>query len=333
MTATIKDVAEHAGLSVSTVSRFLNNHPYISEDKKARIHAAMKALDYEPSTAAQQMRGVKSHRIGILVSRITNPFFANLVDALEVTARKNGYSVLIVQNHDSVGEEANCLDLLKKKIIDGLILCSVESDKAVLEKYQQHGPILLCNTSVDGAELPVVRVDDEEATFNAIGYLLEQGYQKIAYCTGGDFLQKGHGERRNRGFQKAMTAAGKTIDNALIFRRLHTYKDGIRLAEQLAARLPSARPDVVFTGSDDVACGLVTWLTNHDIRVPQDIAVVGFDNLPVSEMVSVPITTVNQPVDKLGQFSVEYLIALIAGKPYRYNSDDLKAELVLRKSA
>ncbi len=115
MTATIKDVAEHAGLSVSTVSRFLNNHPYISEDKKVRILAAMKALDYEPSTVAQQMRGMKSHRIGILVSRITNPFFANLVDALEVTARKNGYSVLIVQNHDSVGEEANCLDLLKKK--------------------------------------------------------------------------------------------------------------------------------------------------------------------------------------------------------------------------
>ncbi|WP_312740127.1 LacI family DNA-binding transcriptional regulator [Cedecea neteri] len=333
MTATIKDVAEHAGLSVSTVSRFLNNHPYISEDKKARIHAAMKALDYEPSTAAQQMRGVKSHRIGILVSRITNPFFANLVDALEVTARKNGYSVLIVQNHDIAGEEINCLDLLKKKIIDGLILCSVESDKSVLEKYQHHGPILLCNTSVDGAELPVVRVDDEKATFNAIRYLQEQGYKRIAYCTGGDFSHKGHGGRRNRGFLKAMEAAGKTVDNSLIFRQLHTYKDGLRLAEQLAAMPRSARPDVVFTGSDVVACGLVTWLTNHDIRVPQDVAVVGFDNLPISEMVSVPITTVNQPLDKLGQFSVEYLIALIAGKPYRYNKDDLNAELVLRKSA
>ena len=112
--ATIKDVAEKAGLSVTTVSRFLNNHPYISDDKKEKILAAMKALDYEPSTVAQQMRGVKTYRIGVLISRITNPFFASLVDALEVTARKNGYSVLIVQNHDSAGEEKNCLDLLKK---------------------------------------------------------------------------------------------------------------------------------------------------------------------------------------------------------------------------
>lgn len=105
--ATIKDVAEKAGLSITTVSRFLNNHPYISEDKREKILAAMKALDYEPSTAAQQMRGVKSQRIGVLISRITNPFFASLVDALESTARKNGYSVLIVQNHNSPGEEKN----------------------------------------------------------------------------------------------------------------------------------------------------------------------------------------------------------------------------------
>ena len=141
--ATIKDVAEKAGLSVTTVSRFLNNHPYIAEDKKEKILAAMKELDYEPSTVAQQMRGVKTHRIGVLISRITNPFFASLVDALEVTARKHGYSVLIVQNHNSAGEEENCLDLLKKKIIDGLILCAVESDKDVIEQYQKYGPILL----------------------------------------------------------------------------------------------------------------------------------------------------------------------------------------------
>ncbi|MFZ2614039.1 MAG: LacI family DNA-binding transcriptional regulator, partial [Raoultella planticola] len=204
--ATIKDVAEKAGLSVTTVSRFLNNHPYISDDKREKILAAMKALDYEPSTVAQQMRGVKTYRIGVLISRITNPFFASLVDALEVTARKNGYSVLIVQNHDSAGEEKNCLDLLKKKIIDGLILCAVESNKNVLEKYQQYGPILLCNTSVEATSLPVVKVDDRRATYNAVTYLINKGYKKIAYSTGGTFAQKGHGSRRNNGFLEAMRA-------------------------------------------------------------------------------------------------------------------------------
>lgn len=331
--ATIKDVAEKAGLSVTTVSRFLNNHPYISDDKKEKILAAMKALDYEPSTVAQQMRGVKTYRIGVLISRITNPFFASLVDALEVTARKNGYSVLIVQNHDSAGEEKNCLDLLKKKIIDGLILCAVENDKNVLEKYQQYGPILLCNTSVDNISLPVVKVDDRQATYNAVMYLINKGYKKIAYSTGGAFQQKGHGSRRNNGFSEAMQAGKLSIDPALIFRQMHTYKDGQRLADNIMQMDIDKRPDAIFAGSDEVACGLIANLTARGIKVPTDLAVMGFDNLPVAEMINVPLTTVSQPVEQLGRISIERLLSLINGTRYQYDEKDLQSELIIRASA
>lgn len=331
--ATIKDVAEKAGLSVTTVSRFLNNHPYISDDKKEKILAAMKALDYEPSTVAQQMRGVKTHRIGVLISRITNPFFASLVDALEVTARKNGYSVLIVQNHDSAGEEKNCLDLLKKKIIDGLILCAVESNKNVLEKYQQYGPILLCNTSLEATSLPVVKVDDRRATYNAVTYLINKGYKNIAYSTGGTFGQKGHGSRRNQGFIDAMQAGKLDIDPELIFRQMHTYKDGQGLAAKMLQMKASARPDAIFAGSDEVACGLIAGLTAGGVNVPADLAVVGFDNLPVAEMINVPLTTVSQPIEQLGRISVERLLALIAGTRYQYDEQDLQSELIIRASA
>ncbi|MVT02406.1 LacI family transcriptional regulator [Enterobacter sp. 10-1] len=331
--ATIKDVAEKAGLSVTTVSRFLNNHPYISDDKKEKILAAMKALDYEPSTVAQQMRGVKTHRIGVLISRITNPFFASLVDALEVTARKNGYSVLIVQNHDSAGEEKNCLDLLKKKIIDGLILCAVESNKNVLEKYQQYGPILLCNTSLEATSLPVVKVDDRRATYNAVTYLINKGYKNIAYSTGGTFGQKGHGSRRNQGFIDAMQAGKLDVDPELIFRQMHTYKDGQGLAAKMLQMKASARPDAIFAGSDEVACGLIAGLTAGGVNVPADLAVVGFDNLPVAEMINVPLTTVSQPIEQLGRISVERLLALIAGTRYQYDKQDLQSELIIRASA
>lgn len=331
--ATIKDVAEKAGLSVTTVSRFLNNHPYISDDKKEKILAAMKALDYEPSTVAQQMRGVKTHRIGVLISRITNPFFASLVDALEVTARKNGYSVLIVQNHDSAGEEKNCLDLLKKKIIDGLILCAVESNKNVLEKYQQYGPILLCNTSLEATSLPVVKVDDRRATYNAVTYLINKGYKNIAYSTGGTFGQKGHGSRRNQGFIDAMQAGKLDVDPELIFRQMHTYKDGQGLAAKMLQMKASARPDAIFAGSDEVACGLIAGLTAGGVNVPADLAVVGFDNLPVAEMINVPLTTVSQPIEQLGRISVERLLALIAGTRYQYDEQNLQSELIIRASA
>lgn len=331
--ATIKNVAEKAGLSVTTVSRFLNNHPYISDDKKEKILAAMQELDYEPSTVAQQMRGVKTHRIGVLISRITNPFFASLVDALEVTARKNGYSVLIVQNHDSAGEEKNCLDLLKKKIIDGLILCAVESNKNVLEKYQQYGPILLCNTSLEATSLPVVKVDDRRATYGAVTYLINKGYKNIAYSTGGTFEQKGHGSRRNQGFIDAMQAGKLDINPALIFRQMHTYKDGQGLATKMLQMAASERPDAIFAGSDEVACGLIAGLTAGGVSVPADLAVVGFDNLPVAEMINIPLTTVSQPIEQLGRISVERLLALISGARYQYDEQDLHSELIIRASA
>lgn len=331
--ATIKDVAQKAGLSVTTVSRFLNNHPYISEDKKEKILAAMQALDYEPSTVAQQMRGVKTYRIGVLISRITNPFFASLVDALEVTARKNGYSVLIIQNHNSADEEKNCLDLLKKKIIDGLILCAVENDKNVIEKYQKYGPILLCNTSIDNTSLPVIRVDDKIATYNAVNYLIEKGYKRIAYSTGGFFKEKGHGSRRNSGFISAMREAQLEINPELIFCQMHTYHDGQKLAEEILQRDIINRPDAIFAGSDEVACGLISTMTAKGIRIPADIAVMGFDNLPVAEMIGIPLTTVSQPIQQLGQISVELLLSMINNTRYQYSDEKLKSELIIRTSA
>lgn len=331
--ATIKDVAQKAGLSVTTVSRFLNNHPYITDDKREKILSAMKELDYQPSTVAQQMRGVKSQRIGILISRITNPFFACLVDALEVTARQKGYSVLIIQNHNSSGEEKNGLDLLKKKIIDGLILCAAESDSQEIEDYQKYGPILLCNTSIEATNLPVVRVDDQSATYNAIGYLITKGYRHIAYSTGGSFQQKGHGSRRNNGFLMAMDEAGLTVNEQWIFRNKHTYQDGQEIARQLLEIAPQQRPDAIFAGSDEVACGLLFTLTAKGIRVPEDIAIIGFDNLPVASMINIPLTTVSQPIEELGRISAEYLIALINGQSYQYDATTLKSELVIRQSA
>ncbi|ENM5789137.1 LacI family DNA-binding transcriptional regulator [Vibrio mimicus] len=331
--ATIKDVANAAGLSVTTVSRYLNNHPYISDDKKLKIEQAMAALDYQPSAVAQQMRGVKTFHIGVLVSRITNQYYAGLIDALEVTARKHGYSILIIQNHNSEGEEKRCLELLKKKVIDGLVLCAVESDKNTIESYAKYGPILLCNTHLDSNKIPSICIDDEQATFDAVSYLVNQGHQKIAYCTGGEFTPQSHGSRRNEGFKAAMKKAGLTVEDSLIFRNAHTFEDGEHIANALITLEASRRPSAIFTGSDEVACGVISTLTNAGIQVPQEIAVMGFDNQKIASLISVPVTTVNQPVDVLGRFTMEYLLSEIAGKPYHYDTDQLKTDLVIRHSA
>lgn len=132
--ATIKDVAKKAGLSVSTVSRYLNHHPYISEDKRKRIQAAMAELDYTPSSVATQLRSKKGTMIGILVSRIANPFFSHLVDSIEKSARSHGYNVLVMQTYDDKKAETNMLEMLKQQVIAGLIMCSIEGDPKILKR-------------------------------------------------------------------------------------------------------------------------------------------------------------------------------------------------------
>lgn len=330
--ATIKDVAKKAGLSVSTVSRFLNNHPYISDEKKRKIEIAMQEMDYKPSAVAQQMRGFKTYRIGVLVSRITNHFIANLIDSIEVTGRKYGYSILIIQNHDGKDEEKNCLELLRKKIIDGLILCTIENDTKVVESYLKYGPILICNTYCKDTKIPSIRIDDKYATYEAVSYLISQGHKKIAYCTGGEFTDTSHGSQRNFGFKNAMKNFGLNIDNNFIYKFIHTFEDGQRVAMDLVNTEPSERPTAIFTGSDEVACGVVDCLMKNNVKVPNDIAVIGFDNQKMSSYMSVPITTVNQPVENLGQLTMEYLLSFIDGKSYEYDENKLSTQLIKRES-
>ncbi|MEL5941129.1 LacI family DNA-binding transcriptional regulator, partial [Tetragenococcus halophilus] len=166
--ATIKDVASKANLSVSTVSRYLNHHPYISDDKKQRIKAAMKELDYTPSSIATQLRSKKGNTIGILVSRITNPFFSYLVDAIEKEAKKNHYNVLIMQTYDDEKSEMNMLELLKQQVVSGLIMCSVEGDPVTIQSYQEFGPIVLCNETMRGSLVPTVVTDQKSAVYDAM---------------------------------------------------------------------------------------------------------------------------------------------------------------------
>ena len=136
--ATIKDVAKKAGLSVSTVSRYLNDHPYISDEKKKRIKDAMDELNYSPSMVATQLRSKKGTMIGILVSRITNPFFSYLVDSIEKNSKLLGYNVLVMQTYDDPAAELKMLELLKQQVITGLIMCSVEGNPDGIETYQEY---------------------------------------------------------------------------------------------------------------------------------------------------------------------------------------------------
>ncbi|MCY3034538.1 MULTISPECIES: LacI family DNA-binding transcriptional regulator [Aerococcus] len=328
--ATIKDVARQAGVSVTTVSRYLNHHPYISEEKQNAIRAAMKELNYVQNSAATQLRSKKSNFIGLVVSRLSNPFFTELVDTIEHEARQAGYYLIVMQSYDDKEVEAHMLTLLQQGLLAGLILCAVESDVASLEKYTQYGPILLCNHEARESNLPQVYTNQEAGTYEALAYLADKGYRKIAYCTGGSLETRGHGDLRTRAFERAIVDFNFTVKREWIFPSTHTIKDGQDVGEKLF--ILKEQPEVVFSNSDEVAIGILSVCQKHHMNVPKDLAIMGFDNQVYSALVATPLTTIEQPIVSLGQEALKKMIALIEGTDYQVNQDKLKLRLIERAS-
>ncbi len=330
--ATIKDVAKTANLSISTVSRYLNKHPYISEDKKKRIKEAMKKLNYTPSSIATQLRSKKGKMIGILVSRITNPFFSYLVDAIEKQAKIDNYNVLIMQTYDDKYAEIKMLEMLKQHVINGLIMCSVEGSPQMIESYQEFAPIVLCNEQLEQVSIPNVITDQLEGTYQGIKFLIEKNYKKIAYCTGGTLNIEGHGKLRTEGFERALIEKKLDFKKEWIFQEVHTTKDGYDVAKKIFKLPKNIRPDAIFTNSDEVAIGVLEYMIKQNFIVPDDLAIMGFDNQPFTSVLATPLTTINQPIEALGKESTKLLISLINKKLYNVDKSKLKLTIIQRKS-
>ncbi|MBU0439326.1 LacI family DNA-binding transcriptional regulator [Staphylococcus succinus] len=331
--ATIKDVANDAGLSVTTVSRYLNNHPYISEDNKMKIKNSMIKLDYMPNSSATQLRANKTFTIGVIVSRITNPFFSYLIDAIDKVVKQTPYHTLIMQSYDDVDEEVRLLDMLKQKNIDGIIMASLENDLSVIKQYQKYGQIVLIgDKSLAQSDIPTIGTEQEEATYHAIQFLLNKGYTDIAYCTGGHFLNTKHGSSRDKGYIRALADNHIELNNKRIYTNIHTIEDGKHIASSVIAMSQKDRPTSIFAGSDEVAAGIIQTFEANDLNVPSDVAVMGYDNQPFSSMVSVPITTVSQPVEAIGQEATHLLMSLLDDKNYDVDVDKLKLKIVERLS-
>ncbi|KGP90064.1 LacI family transcriptional regulator [Pontibacillus chungwhensis BH030062] len=302
--ATIEDVAKFAGLSRTTVSRVINDQPYVSEDKRVRVEDAMKALGYVPNSSARRLRSQKTETIAVLLPRITNPFFNHLIESMEMKASEWGYQVIICQTHNLPDKERDYLELLRTKQVDGIIMTSLENEWEVVEEYLQSGPIVLCNENVSTAPVPVVHIDQEKAAYEATIHLIENGATEIA------FLQGGHDSYvfrdREKGFLKALNERGiLPIDNEL-FSSAVDVKSGRELFHQIQAHYPSING--VFAGSDEMAAGFIYEAVKAGVKVPEDILVIGFDNQAISMLMNPSITSIEQPFQEMAGRCVELLV-------------------------
>jgi DNA-binding LacI/PurR family transcriptional regulator len=327
---TIKDVAQLSGISKTTVSRVINNKGYVSEEKKALVLKAMEELEYYPNLAARRLRGQLTTTIGVIVPKITNPFFSYLVDAIEEAAYEKGYQVLIFQSNEDPKKELTFLNLLKTKQVDGVIMTSVENDWTKVKSFIKHGPIVFCNVYIEKSTVPTVRLNQYQGTYDGIKHLIERGHRKIAYCTGGFFKKEGKGKERNQGYQKALEEAGISINLNWIFVNQHSIEDGKQVLRKILEM--EEKPTAVFTGSDEVASGMVAEASVHGIRIPDDLAIMGFDDQPIARVVSPKLTTIKQPVDRLGEKAVEIIIDELNNAQSLDQYYELPIELIIRQS-
>lgn len=215
--------------------------------------------------------------------------------------------------------------------VDGLMLASIEDDRQVKNMYAKYPHnIVLVNEFIPALKKNSIRLDHFQATLDGLEYLKSKKHTKIAYVTGGKFSPKEHGNTRNRAYQKFLEDNGQSVDHNFVFEDMHSSQDGEKIAEEII-KLES-KPDAVFTNSDEVAIGLISKLVEHNIKVPEDIAVMGYDDQPFSKYAIVPVTTIAQPVKGLAINSVKLLLDNL-NIDNTIEKEKLKLKIIKRKSA
>lgn len=337
--ATISDVATLAQVSVTTVSRVINQSPHVSAKKRKQVEAAMATLGYSPLQAARQMRGSGSKMIGVTVPNITNPFFSELVSAITKRTEAHGYMAIIFQTGGREDRELLALDSLKRNQVDGMIMCAIENEWAAIQPYEQYGVLGVCNEYVADPTVPMVYADQEQAMFDGVTYLLKRGYRKLAFCTGQDSVAIGTpgtdlNNDRYRGYVQALKAYGLKPDPDWLFTNMAGVDDGRALLHQLLAL--KARPDAVVTGADQLAAGVVAEADKLKLSIPRDLAVMGFDDQPISTVVSQPLTTIHQPIAEIGDQIAGLVLAELTGENAGQTAHQqivLQTKVISRQSA
>ena len=310
---TIKDIARALNLSTSTVSRALRDSYEISPETKRLVMEYAERLNYRPNPIALSLKGSSSKALAVIVPQIANNFFSQAINGIEAIAYNRGYHVIIFQTHESYEREmANVQQALARRV-DGLLLSlsSETSDVAHLHALHAQGvPLVLFDRVAPGLPVTQVVADNFGGAYAATAHLLQTGRRRIAHLTIPPYLSIT--QERLAGYRAALEQYGVAFDENLVRYGTFGPDEADELVEQLLAQEP--RPDAFFTASDRLALGCLTALRKRGIRIPEDISLIGFTNLPAAEMLNPPLSTVTQPAQEIGQLAAERLIELIERK-------------------
>ncbi|MDD3261076.1 MAG: LacI family DNA-binding transcriptional regulator [Oscillospiraceae bacterium] len=312
----IKDIAKMAGVSVTTVSRVLNNYPDVSETTKERVQRVIEQCDYQPNNAARNLKRTHSNSVGLLMEGSATPFVTDLSDIIESEINHYGYTLVPHRVTNGVSGVDTAVQLVMEKRLQGLIICGGYFIRTLEQLKRLPVPTVFCTTTltdIEHSEYSSVHVDDRQAAFEAVNYLCSIGHRKIAILGGIENDAGGVSGQRLRGYQDALTAHGIALDSALVrYCGLFTMQRGYDAACELLAS--GCRPTAVFGVADQLAVGACKAIFNAGLRVPQDISVMGFDGTDIARFYEPSICTVRQPKEEIAKKTVEVLVSLMEKK-------------------
>jgi len=323
----IKDVALAAGVSTATVSRVLANKSRIKDETRQRVLDSIEQLNYRPNLIARSLRAQKSAKIGLVVSDIRNPFFTAIGRAVEDAAYEQGYSVLMCNTDENPDKEEMYLNLLHDENVAGIIFSPTQQFSAGLKSYTSNIPFVIIDRSVESRDVDMVLLDNVAAAHELTMHLIENGYKKLAGLFGDASTT---GRERNRGFNKALKEhqLSPIAVHFIAPRIKQGYETTMALLKQERGNV-----DAIFTSNSLLTAGAFQAIRDSQLTVPDDVALVGFDETTWGALVDPPITLIAQPTEEIGRTATELLFQRI-DEPHRLpKTVTLKGRLLVNGSS
>lgn len=326
---TLRDVAAHAGVSVTTVSNVVRNWPYISEALRHRVQDSINTLGYSPHIVAQGLRTGQTQAIAFIVPDLSNPYFAEIVAAAEDAAQARGYTLLVFNTHEDPEREAQCIQRAALRWADGLLIAQSASAAATRTSWHDlHIPIIAVDRIPESGLHPACAVDNLLVGSTATEHLIRLGHQKIAHIAGPQAVRPALD--RCLGYCNMLSQHHLSYNRIVYSSATWGPNDGHRcMTELLDSDDP---PTAVFASNDRVAIGALHAISERGLRVPVDISLIGVDDIEISAHLNPPLTTMRQPLDQLANSAVEMLLHVIHEEPLEPTLRLLKPELIVRGS-
>lgn len=326
--ATMKDIARIAKVSTSTVSHVINNTRYVSDEIREKIMKVVNELNYTPSAVARSLKVKETKTLGMLVTATSNPFFAEVVSGVEQYCNQHHYNLIISSIDGNEQRLQQNIQTLIQKQVDGLLLMYSDTRHAMVEQLNLNLPIVVMDWWPTELNADKIYENSEFGAYLATKTLIEQGHKNIAIITGK--LDKSLAHNRLLGYQKALQDAHLPINPDWIIESHFDFEGGVEGMKKLLQITP--RPTAVFACSDTIAVGIYQVAWQQGLHIPQDISVIGYDNIMLAQYLTPPLTTIHQPKAELGKLAVETLLERIKSPNLEYKTTMLQPQLIWRAS-